>query len=104
MRTVNSNYGNVGLWLAKDTVVSVSGQVYNEGYGWHITSYGSFSGYVRTDQLRKLGDAEVEAYKRASPFPHPHPGRDRKTVRPQRGIQLWVCFRRVGQLPHLPQQ
>ena len=79
MRTVNSNYGNVGLWLAKDTVVSVSGQVYNEGYGWHITSYGSFSGYVRTDQLRKLSDAEVEAYKKSIATPTPTPA---ATVKP----------------------
>lgn len=66
LRGVPSGYASVSLWMAKDTVVYVNGQVYNEGYGWHVTSYGSNSGYVRADQLRKLSDTEVEAYKKTT--------------------------------------
>lgn len=64
LRGVPSGYASVSLWMAKDTVVYVNGQVYNEGYGWHVTSYSGTSGYVRADQLRKLSDAEVKAYEK----------------------------------------
>ncbi|MEA4928098.1 MAG: hypothetical protein VB104_05410 [Candidatus Limiplasma sp.] len=73
LRTVNSNYADVTLWLAANTVVNVSGQVYNEGYGWHVSTYGQYVGYIRADQMRKLSDAEVEAYKKTLATPTPTP-------------------------------
>ena len=46
---------------APNTVVSVSGQLYNEDFGWHITSYGANVGYVRADQLRREIDRLLQA-------------------------------------------
>ena len=79
LRDITSTNANINLWLAKDTVVRVSGQLYNEGYGWHITTYGSSTGYVRADQLRKLSDAEVKAYEASLATPTPTPA---STVKP----------------------
>ncbi|MCE5342813.1 MAG: hypothetical protein LLF96_04385, partial [Eubacteriales bacterium] len=62
MRSVANTYADILTWLPNDTVVYVAGQVYNEGYGWHITAYNDNVGYVRADQLRKLNNAETEEY------------------------------------------
>ncbi len=62
MRSVANTYADIRTWVAEDTVLYVAGQVYNEGYGWHITSYNDYVGYVRTDQMRKLSTAEEAAY------------------------------------------
>ncbi len=73
LRMVNSQYSEVRTYLAYNTVVYVSGQLYNEGYGWHITTYGTLVGYVRADQLRKLSDSEVETYKQSISTATPTP-------------------------------
>ncbi len=62
MRTVASVYSNTAAYLALNTVVYVSGQTANEGYTWHVATYGKYTGYVREDQLRRLTDAEVQQY------------------------------------------
>ncbi len=62
LRAVASSLAETLVWLKDETVVYVAGQLYNEGYGWHITSYDGHVGYVRADQLRKLNDAETEEY------------------------------------------
>ena len=79
MRTVTSNSASISLWLAPNTVVYVTGQLYNEGYGWHITNYLQYAGYARADQLRKLSDSEVQAYLQSVATPTPTPA---ATVKP----------------------
>ena len=64
LRAVADPYASVYRYLAIDTVVYVSGQTYaaNDAVGWHVSVYDGFTGYIRTDQLRKMTTSEVEAY------------------------------------------
>ncbi len=73
LRNMTSVMAQANLVMSKNTVVYVGGQLYNEGYGWHITTYGQYSGYVRADQMRKLSDVEVQAYLKTLSTPTPTP-------------------------------
>ncbi len=59
--------------LAKDTVVSVSGQEYTDGRAWDLVEYGSLWGYIRDDQMVMLEDNEVVAYLDSLRTPTPVP-------------------------------
>ena len=49
-------------WLAKETMVYVSGIEYRNGTGWYASYRNGVSGYIRQDQLRRATDAEVDAF------------------------------------------
>ena len=71
MRNVTDQYAEAKAWLPIDTVVYVSGQLYNQDIGWHISTYNGLTGYIRIDQMRKMSDAEVQAYLNSQPKPTP---------------------------------
>ncbi|MEA5013809.1 MAG: MucBP domain-containing protein [Candidatus Limiplasma sp.] len=73
MRNVTDEYAEAKTWLPIDTVVYVSGQLYNKGIGWHISTHNGLMGYIRADQLRKMSDAEVQAYLNSQTQPTPTP-------------------------------
>ncbi len=71
LRNVTDEYAEAKAYLPIDTVVYVSGQLYHQGMGWHISTYNGQMGYIRLDQLRKLSDAEVKAYQDSLVKPTP---------------------------------
>lgn len=72
LRVVNDTYAQAQAWLPIDTVVYVSGQLYENNQGWHISAYNGLTGYIRKDQLRQMSAKEVETYL-ASQKPTPTP-------------------------------
>ncbi|NLO86135.1 MAG: hypothetical protein GX096_12035, partial [Clostridiales bacterium] len=49
-------------YLPVDTVIYVLGQTTAYNYDWHQAQYQGVTGYVRTDQVRKMTEDEVKAY------------------------------------------
>ena len=49
LRNVPGSQASISAWLAEDQAVYVSGQVYYEGYTWHVSNYNNCPGlYPRT--------------------------------------------------------
>ena len=62
LRTYADAQSEAKQWLAKDTMVYVSGIEYRNGTGWYASYRDGIGGYIRQDQLRRATDAEVDAY------------------------------------------
>lgn len=62
LRTVPGSQASISAWIAEDQVVYVTGQVYYDSYGWHVSNYNGLSGYIRQDQLRAMTAQEISAY------------------------------------------
>ncbi|MBE0601057.1 MAG: hypothetical protein IH607_04665, partial [Firmicutes bacterium] len=72
LRTVPGSQSSISAWIAEDQAVYVTGQVYNDGYSWHVSNYNGQYGYIRQDQLRPMSAQEVSNYlAQASPTPTP---------------------------------
>ncbi len=67
LRNMADAYAYPNAWLAYNVVVWVSGQEYVAGQGWHKSWYDGTPGYIRMDQVRKLTDAELQAYLKQNP-------------------------------------
>jgi uncharacterized protein YgiM (DUF1202 family) len=63
----------LGIIALKIIVPFYGNTVQNSGYTWYYTSVGGQSGYVRGDCVRRLSDAEVEAFLSGNPLPTPTP-------------------------------
>ena len=74
MRSFPDTNGEIMQLLPYGAVVSVRGQMYDGGTGWHMVQYNGDWGFIRQDQLRMMSQAEVDAYEQSvmtTPLPIP---------------------------------